>query len=249
MKTSSGVRFLLSHLFSKDLFELEDLTIKDRLLQNLDRIIMEGIPPQYVVAKTDFREVELLVAPEVFIPRPETEILFELVAGIREYHLALEVGIGAGPLSIGLLSRIPDLFMVGTEISIPAIEVCISNLIHFYLDDRMQIIICQSLDSLRDNVFDLVIANLPYIPTTELEKLPRRVRYEPRIALDGGDEGISVVKPVVDGAIRVLKDRGIIGLEIDPAISRHIPVLFKKLKRYSIHQDYAGLDRYVIGEK
>lgn len=249
MGLNHSVRFLLDHIFQRDYFEINKTSVDQRLSENLSYLVRNGIPPQYIVAGTDFFGQEMLVAPGTFIPRPETEGLIDLILGIKEYHLGLEIGIGAGVISIALLSKMHHLYMVGTEISIPAIEICRSNLITHGLQNRMGIVIAPDLRSLPDQTFDLVIANPPYIPTRLLRNLPKRVRFEPRVALDGGESGASAIELIIKGARRVLKKGGIIGLEIDPSVSTSIPPLLTGFSHFAFHQDFSGLDRYLVGEK
>jgi len=216
-----------------------------QLTGRLEELIRRGYPPQYLIGRVEFMGLDLIITPGVFIPRPETELLIEHILNENGYRFGLEIGVGSGAIMVALLTRLPHLFMVGTEISPVALEVCRANLLHHQLRDRAMLILSPHLDIFSPQSFDLVVANPPYIPTGELSHLPRRVRFEPRSALDGGEDGAVLIRDILTKAPILLRPGGLLALEIDPGIE--IPS--STLREIRIYPDYSGDDRILIGRR
>ena len=186
----------------------------------------KGEPLQYVTGEMPFRHIILKCAPEVLIPRPETEILVdEALKCIDDLRLAhkdpihvLEVGCGTGCISCSIASERPFTRVVATDISPYATALARRNVSALGLDERVDIVDCDlvsGVDSEMEGIFDLLISNPPYIPTQVMEELPGEVvGFEPHLALDGGDDGLDIFRRLVDVAPRMLCPGGTLMVEL-----------------------------------
>lgn len=186
----------------------------------------KGEPLQYVTGEMPFRHIILKCAPEVLIPRPETEILvdeaLECIDDVRRRHKdpihVLEVGCGTGCISCSIASERPYTQVVATDISPHATALARRNVSALGLDDRVEIIDCDLVSGVNkelEGMFDLLISNPPYIPSQVMEELPGEVvGFEPHLALDGGDDGLDIFRRLVDEAPRMLCPGGALMVEL-----------------------------------
>ncbi|MDR0347789.1 MAG: peptide chain release factor N(5)-glutamine methyltransferase [Coriobacteriales bacterium] len=206
---------------------------------------LAGEPLQYCVGKAAFRYLEFRVRPGVLIPRPETEVLVDTVIADLQKRRAgekpcgrssqaaqvaqmvcparvLDLCTGTGCIALSLLYECPDTQVVATDIDSVAIESIRENARELGFDEgeRLKILhddlACSLLaDEANRQTFDVVVSNPPYIPTSELEKLPNEVaNYEPRRALDGGTDGLEVFRRIVEQARVLLAPHGLLACEL-----------------------------------
>ena len=201
---------------------------------------LAGEPLQYILGKTGFRHLELQLRPGVLIPRPETELLVQLVldwlaaefgdgeqtgsgeTGSRPARV-LDLCTGTGCVALSLLQERPGLQVVATDIDAAAVELAAENAALLKLDgpqyslEFIQDDLATSLlsDSSKLNSFDVIVSNPPYIPTAELCKLSDEIaNYEPMLALDGGEDGLSVYKRILQQAKQLLRPSGLLACEL-----------------------------------
>lgn len=204
-------------------------------------------PYEYIVNRVSFYDIELYIDRGVLIPRPETEILIDLVADIikRENIISIaEIGVGSGAISIVLARKFPHLKVVATDISTKAIEIATINIEKFNLKDRVEIIKSNLLDEV-DRDIELVVTNPPYIANSfKLEK--NIIKYEPKEALFGGAVGDELLKEIVLD----IKERDIkyLACEMGYDQKESMEEFFKqnKIKSFKFYQDLAGFDRGFI---
>ncbi|XP_008317824.1 MTRF1L release factor glutamine methyltransferase isoform X1 [Cynoglossus semilaevis] len=197
---------------------------------------LSRMPVQYVIQEWDFRDLTLTMRPPVFIPRPETEELVELVltdlknkpSSGDTVQTCLEVGCGSGAVSLSLLSSCPQLQVVALDRSQEAVELTKENASRLKLQDRIQI---HHLDFMteadeacsRCSPVSVLVSNPPYLFSDDVKTLePEILRFEDPFALDGGSDGLTVIKQILTVAPKILSDRGGIYLEVDP---RHPPLI------------------------
>lgn len=214
-----------------------------------------GEPVAYITGVKEFYALPLTVDARVLIPRPETELLVEeaiRVLGVaREGGRALDVGTGSGAIVVALLRECPALLADATDVSEDALAVAAANALRHGVQGRLRLL-HGSLDEpvAGEPPYDLVVANLPYIPTAELAVLPVSVRsFEPRGALDGGDDGLALVRRLVARAPALLAPGGHLLLEIGAGQAAAVVEEAARqpdLAPARVLPDYAGIDRVVI---
>jgi release factor glutamine methyltransferase len=177
-------------------------------------------PLQHLLGFEDFHGLRLAVSPDVLVPRPETEGLVAWGIEIlrdRPAPLAVDVGTGSGAIACALLTHLPALEMIAVDCSPAALAVAARNLRAHGLADRARLLAGDLLDPLGPGRprADLVVANLPYVPSAVIRTLPPEVsRWEPRLALDGGADGLALLRRIVIAAPAVLAPGGWLLLEI-----------------------------------
>jgi len=222
----------------------------DDSLARLER----GEPFPYLLGHWEFFGLDFNVTPDVLIPRPETELLVEkAIAWLQESPVRrtiADVGTGSGAIAVSIAVNVPQARVLATDISYKALEVARKNAIKFDVINRIDFVQCDLLPSPIESLptelhFDLICANLPYIPRSTLHKLPSFGR-EPTLALDGGTDGLDPIRRLLNIAPDWLAPNGMILLEIESA--RGIQALNLACDMFSqasihLHQDLAGQDR------
>jgi release factor glutamine methyltransferase len=208
----------------------------------------------YVLGHWEFFGLDFEVTPDVLIPRPETELLVEkAIVWLQKSPVRrtiADVGTGSGAIAIAVAVNVPDAHVLATDISQKALEVAQKNAIKFDVINRIDFVQCDLLPSNLESLetrppFDLISANLPYIPTSTLHKLPIFGR-EPTLALDGGAEGLDLIRRLLNIAPQWLAPNGILLLEIESTRGiQALQVARDLFSQASIHlyQDLAGQDR------
>ena len=257
---------LLSHLLNTDRVGLyvnyKETLDETRLIEFkelLDRRALKE-PISYILGYKEFWSIRFKVDRRVFIPRPETELLVEEVVKIvrKEYNSKkvniLDIGTGAGTIAISLAKEIGDVRIFATDISRDAVELASENA-------REQSIYSKIIFGVGDlfspfkirGLFDLVVSNPPYIPTHELNDLQDDIKnYEPKQALDGGEEGLSFIKRIINEAPLYLKDSGWLLIEIGYNQAGKIEEIFNRSGYFyspEIIKDYRGFNRVVKAKK
>ncbi len=216
----------------------------------LDRLVSgEALP--YLLESWEFYGRSFHVTANVLIPRPETELLIENALGFLRSHpearLCADIGTGSGCIAISLALEIPDLHVIAVDVSPSAIEVARVNTRKHGVEDRVKLIVSDLLRPF-DFRFGLICANLPYIPSERLRRLAVAER-EPNLALDGGMDGLDVIRRLARDLPEWLVPGGRALLEVD---SSHAHVLAGELTsmyssvRTDVLKDLSGRDRVVM---
>ena len=214
---------------------------------------LKGWPIQYILGRQEFMGLELRLTPDVFIPRPETEILIEKAIQIAQgFHAGvkyvLDIGTGSGCIAISLAVILKDAKVSATDISNQALEIAKQNAIL----NNAEINFSQSNlfpDNKQRNNYDLVVSNPPYIPTSEINNLQPEVGYEPCIALDGGRDGLDFYRRIVQEAPAHLRRGGFLILEMGFGQYLSIKELFNSVEKFQIIEvvkDYNNIDRVIV---
>jgi release factor glutamine methyltransferase len=173
-------------------------------------------PIAYIIKKKEFWSKNFLVSPDTLIPRPETELMVEqLVKIFKEKKLSiLDMGTGSGCIIISLLSELKNSKGLGIDVSKKALLIAKKNSRNHKVEKKIKFLY-KSLDSKFNQKFDLIVSNPPYIKSKEIKNLSKDIKkYEPLIALDGGNDGLDLIKKVIYKAGYILKDKGMLALEI-----------------------------------
>jgi release factor glutamine methyltransferase len=208
-----------------------------------------GEPIAYLIGHREFWSLDLRVAPCVLIPRPETELLVELVLKNVEKKQAViaDLGTGSGAIALALAHERPDWTIHATDISSDALEIAKLNATQYNLNN---IVFHQGkwCDALPQIKFDAIVSNPPYIASTDPHLQQGDLRFEPKNALVSGDEGLQDIKQIIATAKNYLQPGGFLFLEHGFEQAENILSIFKKAG-YTFaktHQDLADLDRVTI---
>jgi release factor glutamine methyltransferase len=252
---------LLAHLLAASRVQLYiDL---DRPLSKMElaeyRALIErrlgGEPTQYVTGTREFFGRPFAVDPRALIPRPETELLVEKALGAVAEDAncrALDLCTGSGCIAASLAAERPGVRVVATDISADACELARANAAALKVSDRVQVLQGDLFEALSaGSCFDLVACNPPYISWEEMESLAPEVLREPRVALDGGRDGLEIIRRVARESLRWLAPGGLLAMEIG---ERQGPPALSLLQengfvRCGIEKDFSKLDRLAVGYK
>jgi release factor glutamine methyltransferase len=202
-------------------------------------------PLPYLIGHTEFYGLEFDVTPEVLIPRPETETLVDL-ARARRPEAIVDVGTGSGCIAVSLAVYLDQSTVCAIEISPAALAVARRNAERHGVADRVQLVVGDVLNP-RPAQADLIVSNPPYVRTGDCALLPPSVRnHEPRLALDGGPDGLAVVRQLLAQAPAVLGPGGAILIEIGAdqgKAARDLARPYFPQATIHVHPDLAGRDR------
>lgn len=226
---------------------------QQRRLTKLLGGLAHGTPLPYLTGRQEFYGLAFDVSPAVLIPRPETELLVERALGWLRQHparrRAADAGTGSGCIAVSLAHHVPDLRLLATDRSWEALQVARRNATHHNVANRITFAQGDLL-SAAAGPFDLVCANLPYIPTQTLADLPV-AKHEPHLALDGGADGLDAIRALLADAYRWLAPGGLLLLEMQFDQGDAITTLARKhfpAARITVHADLADLPRLVAVE-
>ncbi|MFZ5810355.1 MAG: peptide chain release factor N(5)-glutamine methyltransferase [Chloroflexota bacterium] len=225
-----------------------DAVIPPPQLENLQHKLalrLEGTPLPYILGVWEFFGSEFIVTPEVLIPRPETESLVETALswlGSRPHpHCVLDIGTGSGCIAVSIALSDPAAQVVATDISLPALRVASKNIARHKVANQVSLICADTIPPLNSK-FDLVCANLPYIPHARMTSL-KVARFEPNLALDGGEDGLQVYRRLLPVLPPRLSPKSLILLEHDPEQTDALALLIEQSLPHShiqVHPDLSG---------
>jgi release factor glutamine methyltransferase len=209
--------------------------------------LQEGDPLPYILGHWEFFSLEFDVTPDVLIPRPETELMVEIALNwLRqrpECRRAADIGTGSGCIGITLAVNIPDLHVSATDISPKVIPVARRNAEKNHVEKRMDFVCCDLFPA--GSYYDLIVANPPYIPTQVLRKLPI-YGHEPTLALDGGPDGLTLIRRLITSLPNHLVAGGLLLMEVEASEGpAGLDLAFNAFSeaRIHLHRDLAGHDR------
>ena len=208
-------------------------------------------PWQYIFGHAPFRDLELAVGPGCLIPRPETEYSVDLMLnGLPRGASVCELGVGSGAISLALASERPDLTVVGIELSPDALKWAELNLKRLALPN-VTFLHGDLFEPIAGRTFDLVAANLPYIPVGDRDNLPPNVRdYEPAEALFAGTDGLDVIARALEQAPAFLNPSGRILFELDPCnAQKAFELASKYLRAPALLHDQYGVVRFLTATR
>jgi release factor glutamine methyltransferase len=219
-------------------------------LSRLTRRRAARVPVPYLVGQREFYGHMLAVRPGVLIPRPETELLVELAIDWLRTHpqarRVIDLGTGSGAVAIALARAVPHIRIEARDVSARALRVAAENIARHRLRRRITTVKANLLRGAAPA--DVIVANLPYIPDALRRVRPKELDYEPAVALDGGKDGLDLIRAALAQAPAALKPGGLVLFECDPAQVRRVVRLAQQhwpAAQVSVHKDLAGLDRVV----
>lgn len=209
-------------------------------------------PVSHILGRKQFWTLDLHVSPSVLTPRPETEHLVDLAIGLLPVDApshVLDLGTGSGAILLAVLAERVRARGIGVDISADALAIAQGNAIAADMADRTEFR-QGGWNALAESGFDLVVANPPYIATAEIDALqPEVARYEPRIALDGGHDGLEAYRAIVPELPRLLRPSGAFALEVGKGQAEAVMALAASagLLTELPRRDLAGIPRVVWG--
>ena len=213
-----------------------------------------GNPVAYLVNKKFFWNSEFFVTKNTLIPRPDTEIIVENVLHMTKYKNKLnilDIGIGSGCILLTILKERKNFYGTGVDISKKSLEISKINAKNLNLDTRVKLF-KSDIDKFAKGKYDLIVSNPPYIKSCDLKYLERDViNFEPKLALDGGLDGLSKIRKVINKTNELIKKNGKFYLEIGFDQKNKVIKLLNKKGFYinSVQKDLANNDRCIVSTK
>ena len=213
-------------------------------------------PLQRILGWEEFRGVRVRLTDAVLVPRPETEALVEWALALLPARggrrlRAVDLGTGSGCIACALAAERPDLDVVATDVSPAAAAVARENAIALGLAARIRVVAADLLDGVRDLGADLIVSNPPYLPTGLVPELPPEVRtHEPVVALDGGADGLALIRRIAAIAHRALRASGVLVVETAGGAQAAAAAALLRTADFAqvaVRADLAGVDRFVAG--
>jgi release factor glutamine methyltransferase len=219
-----------------------------------------GMPVAYITGFAGFYRREFSVNEHVLIPRPETEHLVEeailfLQSKVnpnsplkQQLFTVFEAGVGSGAIGCTIAAEVPGAVIEGTDASASALKVANYNAQRFNVHTRCKFYYADVVKSNDEKNYDVVIANLPYIPTAQVPRKPDSVGFEPQIALDGGPDGLVQYRKLLAAVPRMLRPGSLLLMEAAPPTIHSLHALTQAAlpeAQLQIRRDYAGHERYI----
>lgn len=262
----TSAELIIAHVLGKKMIHEvpSQLTLECSSISTINELCqqrLKSIPVQYIIGEWDFHELVLKMRKPVFIPRPETEELADFVCDyINSRDLIrgrfLEIGCGSGAISLYILSRFKEMMGVAIDKHSHACDLTLENGNNLALSDRLNI---HQIDIFQKDIlsilqqylpFDVIVSNPPYIPTSKLKDLDLEVKsYESRDALDGGVDGLDIVRQILLLAPQLLVKGGQIWLEVDleePDIIRTMVPNHTSVTYVKTLKDFTQRDRFCV---
>jgi release factor glutamine methyltransferase len=246
-----------SALLSRDAMQLDAKALSE--WQSLESKRLQGEPIAYLIGKRGFYNIELHVAPDVLIPRPETELLVDIA--LREIKRieketaipkVLDLGTGSGAIALAVAHEAPSIMVTATDQSSEALAIATANAKALNLASRVQFAQGSWYEALREKtLFDLILSNPPYIANDDPHLSQGDLRFEPSSALTDHASGLTCLEAIIQGALERLNPMGLLAVEHGFDQSEAVMSLMKRVGFHNIqsHQDLAGHHRVVSAQK
>ena len=238
--------FLYVH-FDEPLEQAELTLFREMVKKRVKRM-----PVAYIVGQKEFMGLTFRVTPDVLVPRPETEILVqEALARLPEDGCCVaDIGTGSGAIAVSLAKRVASLHVLAVDISAAALEVAAGNAEAHSVAGRVEFLQGDLLQPLAGRQLAAIISNPPYIESADIGGLAPEVRvHEPRLALDGGSDGLDFYRRLIREGEPLLAGQGFFAFEVGAGQAEAVAALAGTAFEVAVSRDYAGLDRVVILRK
>lgn len=255
---------LLCHLFNCEKVDLyvKDFVVDDFIERQYGALVnrrIDGEPIQYITGWAEFMGFRFIVDRNIFIPRPETELLVNEALSVISNRLSvigniqvLDLCTGSGNIAVSLAKLLSEVEIVATDISESALKTAEANAVFNKVSNRIKFYKGDLFNALPVDInqkFDIIVCNPPYIKTDELLLLQREVRFEPEIALNGNKDGIGFYRRIATQVPNYLKKDGVLLLEIGFGQAEIVKDIFSSTNRFGIKkvvEDFGTIERVVI---
>ena len=234
-------RLLLQYVLKKPrqyliVYDNQKLTEKEEqdYLRYIE-LLTQGEPIEHITHQKEFMKLNFYVDENVLIPRQDTEILVEEVIKIAKKIKAkkiLDLCTGSGAIAVSLAKYLENIQLTALDISRKALDIAIANAKNNQVQEKITFVESNLFQALGKEKYDIIVSNPPYIRREELPTLDREVRKEPRLALDGGDDGLDFYRKIIDQGYEYLKYGGYICLEIGYDQKEEVMQIIKDRKQY-----------------
>ena len=251
-------RAILQHTLKKSkeytiIYDKNEVTKvqRDEYVRNIKRLI-SGEPLQYITGVQEFMKINFIVTKDVLIPQPDTEILVEEVIKIAnkiENPLILDLCTGSGAIAVSIAKNIPNAKIVASDISKKALEIARHNAKLNGVIENIDCLESNLFDKIKNIKFDIIVSNPPYIETNVIPTLPKDVRQEPTIALDGGKDGLDFYRKIYDKGHEYLNKEGYLCVEIGYNQRESVKKIIEKQQKYIntyCRKDLCENDRVIV---
>lgn len=237
------------------IYDTKEITQNEReqYIRNVKRLI-SGVPLQYITGKQEFMKLNFLVTKDTLIPRQDTEILVEEVIKIAEdikNAVILDLCTGSGAIAVSCAKYINNSKIYASDISIKAIEIAKKNAEFNGVKNNIKFIESNLFSKVKDKKFDIIVSNPPYIETDIIKTLSKDVQNEPRLALDGGKDGLDFYRKIAENANKFLNRKGYLCLEIGYNQKQSVQKILENQKRYVniyCRKDLCENDRVIVAQ-
>ncbi len=257
---------LLSFVLEMERIELYmhfDKPVKEPQLDKLHSLVkrcLQSEPVQYLTGRCEFYSLSLAVGPDCLIPRPETELLvertIEFLRGRQGKQYVCDLCTGCGCIAAAIAKNFVDAKIVATDISDKALAIAAQNIAKYRLEEKIELLqgdlFGPVIGQLDVKEFDLIVCNPPYVSRAEYEKLDAKVKTEPKLALDGGADGLDIYRRIAADVGSHLKKDGALLLEIGLMQGRQVKKLLEDTNAFGpikIEKDFNNSDRIVAAFK
>lgn len=254
---------LVRHFSSMSRVELfvGDRRVSAASRRSIERVLkrrLKGEPLSHLLKSRDFRGLSFYVNKDVLIPRPETEILVEQALSLLESKYkarrpdVLDLCTGSGCIAISLTLAYPECTMTALELSQKALSVARKNSVHHKLGKKISFVKSDLFSAVKGRKWDLIVSNPPYVPSEDIAGLSREVRSEPRVALDGGREGLEIIRRILEQAPSYLQSNGRLLMEIGLGQSGPVRRMLERsgwAGEVRVVKDLNGIDRVLTVRK
>jgi release factor glutamine methyltransferase len=250
---------IVGHVLELDrvaLYLQHDRPLGERELDRIRELVRRRArrePLAYVLGHREFWSMDLVVRPGVLVPRPDTETLVEAALELvpeGERCFVADVGTGSGAVALAIAKERPEARVFATDIADEALRVAKENATRLGLQERVAFLKGPLLDPIpSDRAIDVVVSNPPYVPSAEIAALMPDVRdYEPRVALDGGADGLDVIRALIAAATRARRG---IAIEVGQGQAEAVCALVREsgFPEVRTRKDLTGIDRVVVGTR
>lgn len=249
---------LLSHVLTQPRFSLllgSGAEVKEHQKSEFETLLAKRAaryPLQYLMRTIPFRNAILEIGEGCLIPRPETEVLVDIILRKLERKAeqlnVLDIGTGSGNIAISLAQERPEWAIVATDVSNQALQYAKLNAERNNVSGRIRFVQTNLWGGI-ENSFDVIVSNPPYLTKDELDHLQPEIEFEPRLALDGGADGLLFFKKIIYCAKTILKKGGLLFFEVGAGQAEQISASLKlnHFDKIQIDKDDSGVDRIVSG--
>ena len=228
-----------------------DLEVKRKFFEDIE-LLKQGIPLQYITKTQEFMKLDFYVDSNVLIPQPDTEILVEEVLDILNQEenkkSILDLCTGSGAIGVSIAKYADNISVTMSDISKNALEIAKKNAITNEVIDKCNFVLSNMFKNIEEK-FDIIVSNPPYIKLQDISSLSKEVQNEPKLALDGGEDGLEFYRVIADNAYKYLNKDGILAIEIGYDQKEEVIKLLEVEGHYTdiySKRDLSGNDRIII---